>query len=93
MISALVNAPSVMCPNNDITDEMRSNSRTYRYCDTPANLSTVEQVITLYQNSVEQVIDLLILALPDVRNIPLTASPWQLCPFGATVYDACIDSM
>ena len=93
MLSSLVNAPSVTCPNTDITAEIRSNSRTYRYCDTPANLSTVEQYITLYQDSVEQVVDLLILAQPIVRNIPLTGSPRQLCPFGATVYDACTDGM
>ena len=92
MVSSLFNASSeVTCPN--ITDEIRSGSRTYGYCDTPANISTVDQLITLYEESVEDVVDLLILAVPDVRNIPLTVSSPQLCPFGATVYNACTDGM
>ena len=84
VISGLINNSSVTCPTTDITEELRNRWRTYRYCERPANLSTIEQVITLYEDSVIEVIDLLILARPLVLNI-------TLCPFGSTVYDACND--
>lgn len=93
MLSELVNTPSVKCPNVSISDQMRNQMRTYRYCELPANLSTVNQVITLYEDSIKQVIDLLILAKNDVHNIRMNASLWPPCPYGATVYDACADGM
>lgn len=86
-----MNSLSVECPNVDITEEIRNELRTYKYCEVPANLSTVDQVIMLYKNSIAEVIDLLISAERDVRNI-VNGSP-ELCPYGATAYDACSDGM
>ena len=71
-----------------MTDAIRNELRRYKYCETPANLSTVGQIITLYEESIRQVIDLLISAEIDVRS-----NVQQQCPFGATVYDACSDGM
>ena len=91
MVSTLVNASSIQCPNVNITDEMRNQLRSYSYCERPANLSTVDQIIVLYEDVIVEVIDLLISAERDVRNI-VNGSP-ELCPYGAVVYDACSDGM
>ena len=89
MVSELLNTSSVTCPSTDLTEDIRNQLRTYKYCVVPANLSTVDQVIALYEDSVEQVVDLLISARRDLQNIEST----QMCPFEATVYDACSDGM
>ena len=91
MLSKLLSTPSVECPSAEVTEYIRNKFRTYRYCEVPANLSTVDQVITLYEDSIEQVIDLLISARRDLLNT-ITGSQ-QVCPFEATVYDACSDGM
>ena len=89
MVSELLNSSSVKCPSTEITEDIRNELRMYKYCVVPANLSTVDQVIALYEDSVEQVVDLLISAKRDLQNVESS----KTCPFEATVYDACKDGM
>lgn len=92
VVSRLINSQPSRCPNS-ISEEIRNQLRRYEYCEVPANLTTLDQVITLYKDSIIQTIDLLILAEIDVRQLLMNASLCQQCPYGATVYDACSDSM
>ena len=94
MLSSLVNTSSTKCPNINITNDVKNELRRYRYCEAPANLSTVDELIELYEDNIEQVIGLLIQAEIDVRAIQLNVLPQQQqCPYGATVYDSCNDGM